>query len=51
MSRFFPDLAPIFKVICRIADALDGIDKSLNRVVEIVDQPVKRCKCGETKNC
>ena len=38
MSRFFPDLSPLFRVIERVAAALEGIDKSLNRVIEIIEE-------------
>ena len=52
MSRFLPDLRPLYEIIVRVAAALEGIDKSLNRIVEVVDQPLKRCTCGsKTKNC
>lgn len=49
MSRFLPDFTPLFSQIVRIANALAGIDKSLNRIVEIVDQPVKECSCGKKR--
>lgn len=39
MSRFLPDLSPLFKVIERIAIALEGIDQSLDKIVEMAERP------------
>lgn len=50
MVSFMPDLAPITKYLNRIAVALEGIDKSLDRIVEIVDQPAPKQGCGG-RNC